>query len=168
MFTLTSNVLRLCVCVCLCDSHIIPRDNGDLRQWEADDWMDSFRLWQASQVLNSALPFFLVVASIKAIMQFILSAFSVNSVGRDDGGNLSEEEAYPRGFGLIGELFSGTDASKNKKDRELWHKKRVLLFSSEIKMFGYAVFIETRNFLSIYIYPLCMMYVIRNHNTKKV
>ncbi|XP_018435974.1 aspartic proteinase Asp1-like [Raphanus sativus] len=41
------------------------------------------------------------------------------NVGRDDGGNLSEEEAYPRGFGLIGELFSGTDASKNKKDREL-------------------------------------------------
>ncbi|KAJ4889321.1 hypothetical protein Rs2_29069 [Raphanus sativus] len=71
------------------------------------------------QILNSALPFFLVVASIKAIMQFILSAFSVNSVGRDDEGNLSEEEAYPRGFGLIGELFSGTDASKNKKDREL-------------------------------------------------
>lgn len=38
---------------------------------------------------------------------------------QDNGGDLSEEEAYPRGFGLMGELFSGADASKNKKDGEL-------------------------------------------------
>ncbi|KAF2595104.1 hypothetical protein F2Q70_00045598 [Brassica cretica] len=41
------------------------------------------------------------------------------NVGQDNGGDLSEEEAYPRGFGLIGELFTGTDASKYKKDGEL-------------------------------------------------
>lgn len=37
----------------------------------------------------------------------------LNSVNHDNGGGLSEE-AYPRGFGLITELFSGTDSSKNK------------------------------------------------------
>ncbi|CAF2065452.1 hypothetical protein HID58_073478 [Brassica napus] len=41
------------------------------------------------------------------------------NVDQDNGGDLSEEEAYPRGFGLMGELFTGTDASKNKKDGEL-------------------------------------------------
>lgn len=41
------------------------------------------------------------------------------NVDQDNGGDLSEEEAYPRGFGLMGELFSGADASKNKKDGEL-------------------------------------------------
>jgi hypothetical protein len=34
-------------------------------------------------------------------------------VNHDYGGDLSEE-AYPIGFGLIKELFSGSDSSKNK------------------------------------------------------
>lgn len=39
--------------------------------------------------------------------------FCVNSVNHEFGGD-SSEEVYPRGFGLITELFSGTDSSKNK------------------------------------------------------
>ncbi|CAH2067735.1 unnamed protein product [Thlaspi arvense] len=39
--------------------------------------------------------------------------YKLPNLGQDYGGDLSEE-AYPRGFGLIGELFSGTDSSKNK------------------------------------------------------
>lgn len=44
------------------------------------------------------------------ISSFLLPLFAfgnfVNSVNEDYGGDLSEEAAYPRGFGLIGDLFS--------------------------------------------------------------
>lgn len=39
--------------------------------------------------------------------------YSVNSLNDYYEGDLSEE-AYPRGFGLIKELFSGSESSKNK------------------------------------------------------